>query len=606
MNKYSGRVKAFSIGAVVAVVALIFILRLLNVQVYDVKWKLKADNNAILKTVKIPARGLIYDRDDNLIVYNEPAYDLYVTPRRVKPFDTIKFAALLNIDPEIIKSGIAKARDYSSYKASPLVRQFTSKEFASLQESLYKYPGFSFQSRTIRKYPFKSAPHVLGYVGEVSNRDIDRDGYYSQGDYIGKTGIENIYEKELRGEKGVSFRMKDVHNRIKGEFKEGRYDTLSTIGSNLITTLDIDLQNYGEQLMVGKVGGIIAIEPATGEILAMVSTPTFDPSLLVGQDKGSNYRALLNDTLRPLYNRATIASYPPGSTFKVFNTLAGLSTGAISMATRFVCSGKSTWPIVCSHSHGSPVSILDAIQQSCNPYFWQAFQATLKHKGKTRDGYQDWWDTASSFGFGRRIGDDIYAEGKGNLPTVAYYDKLYRGSWSPLTVRSLAIGQGEILCTALQMANFGATVANKGFFYSPHLVKEIVHSNGDREEVEKVLNRTEIQDSTYFDIAIKGMNLAFITGTARASRVMAIDMCGKTGTVQNPHGDAHSVFIAFAPMQDPKISIYVYVEGGFSGSRFAAPIASLMMERYITGEISEVSKWREEKMLTTRIIEVDE
>lgn len=581
-------------------VAVAFIVRLINIQIFDDSWKMMADNQVVRRIVKRPARGLIYDRNDNIIVFNEAAFDLYATPNKVGEFDTIQLLNLVGVDKDQLDLQMQKARNYATYKASPIVKEISYERAALLQEKIYKFPGFSIQRRTIRQYPYQNASHVLGYVGEVSQYKIEQDPYYQRSDSYGVSGLEKAFEKELRGEKGVEYFMNDVRNNLKGKLDNGKFDTAAVIGSNLITTLDIDLQTYAESLMVGKAGGIIAIEPSTGEVLAMVSTPSFKPSSLVGQERSKNYSRLSKDPLKPLYNRAISASYPPGSTFKIVNSLVGLELGSLTLATRYPCSGRSSLPIRCSHNHGSPVDIFDGITQSCNPFFWQTFKAILNSEKSSKLGYAKWREIIASFGFGGRVGKDLYGENKGFVPTVGYYDKIYRGSWNALTVRSLSIGQGEILCTALQMANFGAAVANRGYYYDPHLVKSVgVDGDMDMVNVEKHIVKV---DPKHFEPVIQGMFNVIQTGTGRSAKVDSIEICGKTGTIQNPHGEAHSAFLAFAPKDKPKIAVYVYVEAGVSGARYAAPISTLMIEYYLKGEIKGRSLYNQERMFNADLL----
>lgn len=583
------------------VVGAIYVLRLFVLQVLSSKYKESATNNVLREIVQYPMRGLIYDRNGTLMVFNKPAYDLLVTPREVERFDTLAFCRLVEISKEELIAGIKKASDYSTYKPSILIKQIPPESFAYLQEQLYKYKGFHTQSRTLREYANPSAAHVLGYVSEVNDNDIQKDDYYKSGDYIGASGIEKTYEKQLRGIKGIKKQMVDVHNRIKGSYVEGAEDIPAKIGNNIVSTLDADLQSYAEQLFKNKKGAMVAIEPSTGEVLALVSAPTYDPSLLVGRIRGTNYNILSEDSLKPLFNRAIQAKYMPGSTFKIINTLIGLETGAITTQTRYSCAGKASTPIRCTHSHVSPANVVDAIRESCNSFLWNTFRAII-YKGKNiAEGYDTWRSFAESFGIGQIISSDFPNALEGNLPTEDYYNKIYgKGHWNPLTIRSMAIGQGELGATPLQMANVAAIVANRGFYYPPHLVREI--ENDTVSSSFKVKHTTKISPETFIPI-IEGMEQVVKGNMSSRVAVPGVIMCGKTGTVQNNHGKDHSVFTAFAPKDNPKIAIFVYVEntGGF-GATYAAPMAGLMVERYLNDTISAQKKPIEENLLETYLL----
>lgn len=587
--------------AIFGAVGLIFIVKLFNLQVLDPDYKEFATNNVLREIVQYPARGLIYDRNGKLMVFNKPAYDLLVTPREVRDFDTTYFCELLDITkPELIE-GINKAKDYSWYKPSILIKQIPPESFAVLQEQLYKFRGFHTQSRTLREYSSPVAAHVLGYVSEVNANDIEKDKYYKSGDYIGASGIEKTYEKELRGTKGIKKQLVDVHNRIQGSYRSGREDTPAKIGSNIYSTLDLDLQEYAEKLFQNKKGSVVAIDPSTGEVLAMLSAPTYDPSLLVGRVRGKNYFMLENDPLKPLFNRALMAEYPPGSTFKVLNVLIGLQENAINLNTRFTCNGPSTVPIKCTHFHVSPLGPIEAIKQSCNPFMWNTFRAIINHFGSTAEGFNKWREYVLSFGLGQKFTTDFTNVIGGNIPTEKYYNGIYgAGHWSALTVRSLAIGQGEIGITPLQLANYCAAVANRGYYYPPHIVKDIQDGEIDEKFHEKITTKISPE---YFEPVITGMQeVVEQTNATRLIRIPEITMCGKTGTAQNPHGEDHAVFMAFAPKENPKIAISVYVENSGYGATFAAPIASLLVEKYLKGQIDESREWVEKRMLDIDLI----
>lgn len=602
-KNYSDR-KYIMIG-IISIIGLIFLARLFYVQIIEEKYALSADSNVIRKNIIYPARGIIYDRNERIMVANNAAYDLMVIPRQVKDLDTTRFCSLLQISKEDFIRRMAKAKKYSRYKASLFLGQIPKEEFSYVQETLYDFSGFYVQERTLRRYPYRSGALNLGDIGEVNRKDMDRDPFYRSGDYIGKSGIEKFYEKELRGEKGVEYVMVDVLNRKKGKYKEGRFDTLSVNGKSLHTSLDAELQLYGELLMKNKLGSIVAIEPATGEILSLVSSPSYDPSILVGRNRGKNFNLLLHDSLKPLYNRALMAAYPPGSTFKMLNALIALDENVVTINTEFSCQGTASKPIKCSHNHITPLGMIYGIQQSCNPYFWNTFRNTLNNPraGSVKKGFENWSRKVRSFGLGTKFNTDLMYEKPGMVPSVEYYDKVYRGVWNALTVRSLAIGQGELLITPLQLANLTAAIANRGFYYPPHLVKAI----GEPSNIISKYNEkqaVEIKEEHFAPI-VEGMRrVVQVGGTARRGAMDSVIVCGKTGTVQNPHGDDHSIFIAFAPMDNPKIAIAVVVENaGDFGGTWAAPIASLMMEKYLNGVV--IRKEKEKRILEADLITPD-
>ncbi|MDQ1769900.1 penicillin-binding protein 2 [Labilibaculum sp. A4] len=606
MNNFSNR--KYIIGGIFILVVLIFIIRLFNLQIIDDTYKLSAENNSQRQVTQYPARGLIYDRNGKLLVYNQAAYDLMLIPRQLEVFDTTDFCQLLGIEKLELIEGIAKAKHYSYRKASIFLKQLSSERYAVLQEKLYKFPGFFVQTRTLRKYPFKSAAHALGYLREVTNQEIKSDPYFRQGDYIGKSGIERTYEKELRGEKGVKIYWVDVFNRIKGSFRNGKFDEKAVSGKNLHTSLDIDLQQYGELLMQNKKGGIVAIEPHTGEILAKVSSPGYDPEMFVGRAMNKNYQMMVqNDSLKPLFDRTMQALYPPGSIFKLVNALVALQENVISPATRFEChSGYhvGNFTMGC-HSHASPLDLRHAIQQSCNAYFANVFRYVLESPkfGSVQDGYTAWRKHVTSFGFGSELGIDLPNEKTGSIPTNEYYQTKYRKNWRALNAISLAIGQGELQITPMQMANMIAAIANRGYYYIPHIVKAVGEDGAlGKKYLEK--HYTSV-DSSNFTPVIDGMEMVVTGGegsTGALAAIKDIRVCGKTGTVQNSDEADHSVFVAFAPRENPKIAIVVYVENGVWGSRYAAPISGLMIEKYLKGEISENKKWLEKRMLDADLI----
>ena len=572
-------------------IVVIYIFRLFTLQIIETKYKTGADSNAFLKKTIFPPRGLIYDRNNTLLVYNKPAYDIALIMREIHDLDTLAFCRALNITKPFFIQRIAEIKDrkknlgYSSYTPQVFLTQLSIEDIATIQQYMYKFPGFYIQNRTLREYAFPYAAHVLGNIGEVSRRRIENDTYYKQGDYAGRDGIEYTYEKSLRGEKGTEILLRDSKGRIKGKYQNGELDVAPKAGTNLKLTIDIQLQILGEKLMTGKLGSIVAIEPATGEILAMVSNPTWDPSILVGRQRSKNYSSLLKDPTKPLMNRATQAQYSPGSTFKPIQALIFQQIGGINEHTRYLCSGTSSYPIKCTHSHGSPVSLLNAIEQSCNPYFWNAFKSTLEMNGygeknlKFKDNYQKWADAAKSFGFGQKFTDgDLYEQVRGNIPTQKFYNRYFgEKGWRALTIRSLSIGQGEVLATPLQLANAMAAIANEGFYITPHLNKH-----------DSMLMKKHVTavDKKYFPVVNEGMWRVFEFGTGRHYKIDSISMCGKTGTVQNPHGKDHSLFVGFAPREKPRIVIAVAVENAGFGATWAAPIASLMMEQYLKGKVN--------------------
>lgn len=598
--------RKYFIQIIFILVSIIYIIRLFALQVVDSSYKISASNNVLRYITQYPARGMIYDRNGELLVYNQAAYDLMLVPRQLESFDTTDFCNIINISKQQLLEKIKKAKKYSYFKPSIFLKQMSSITYANLQEKLYKFHGFFVQTRTLRKYPEKIAAHALGYVGEV-NEDITKTKkYYNLGDYIGISGIEKSYEKELRGKKGVQIHLVDVHNRIKGSYKNGKYDKNAVAGANLTTTLDATLQAYGEKLMQNKKGSIVAIEPSTGEILAIVTSPSYNPALLVGRVRTKNYLKLLKDTLKPLFNRAVMAKYPPGSTFKTVNALIGLQEKVLYINTQYSCHGgyHAGGITVKCHHHPSPLDLTHAIQYSCNAYFCNVYRSIIDNPKylSAEDGYKAWRDYITSFGLGNKLGSDLPNELSGNVPTCKYYDEYYgKNHWGSLTTISLAIGQGELGITPLQLANMTATIANRGFYYIPHIVKSISNKKNINE---KLLTKhyTKI-DSSYFPIVVNGMEKVVNGGagsTARIAKINDIIVCGKTGTAQNPHGEDHSVFIAFAPKDNPKIAVAVLIENGGFGARWAAPTASLIIEKYLKKKVSR--KWLENYILNCNLI----
>jgi penicillin-binding protein 2 len=590
MNSFFAR--KFVVQGIFIALTAILLTRLFYIQVISDEYILSAENNVIRRLPIYPARGVILDRYEKILVQNEPVYDLMVIPREVKAFDTLEFCKLIGIDKAGFDRRFKKARNYSPYKASIFEKQLSVQIYASFQEKLSNFPGFFVQNRTVRRYPDSIAAHFLGYIGEVNQKVIEKsNGFYSQGDYHGITGIEKSYEELLRGQRGVQNLMVDALNRPKGNYADGKYDTVAVSGEHMISSLDKELQKFGEQLMQNKIGSIVAIEPSTGEILSFVSSPGYDPNLMVGRQRGNNYMALLNDKYKPMFVRPIQAEYPPGSIFKVVNALVAQQFGLINENTYFFCPGGYRYGrrgfMGCTHVHGS-INLKNSITESCNTYYGYAYSRMIDFAGmRPVNAFKRWRTAVSAFGIGTALGIDLPGERNGLLPTDELYTKRFKNDrWGSAYTISLSIGQGELGITPLQMANVMAIVANRGFFYKPHLIKAI----GDKKVIkEEYLQKNNAGiDSKYFNVVIDGMSAVVNqpSGTAWYSKIVDIEMCGKTGTVQNPHGKDHSVFVAFAPRDNPKIAIAVVVENAGFGATWSAPIASLMVEKYIKKTIS--------------------
>jgi len=596
--------RRYIIAGIIVFAALLLAIKLFSIQVIEDTYRLSADNNVLRYVTQYPARGLIYDRNEKLMVFNQAAYDLMVVPAQTGSMDTSLFCSELGITEEFFKDRMKAASSYSRRAPSVFLKQISAETYAQFQEKMFMYPGFYVQPRTLRKYSKPIASHLLGYVSEVDENIIKQNPYYKPGDYIGKLGIEEAYESELRGARGIKIYMVDVYSRVKGSYADGSFDTMAVQGADIISTIDLDLQEYGEQLMRNKTGSIVAIEPATGEILTLISSPCYNPGLLVGRIRSENFSRLQSDTLLPLFNRAFMASYPPGSTFKPLNGLIGLQEKVIYPGTEFGC--NNGYLFVGCHSHKSPLDLEGAIMNSCNSYFCQTFRRILENPAyeSVAEAYEKWKSYLNEFGFGRRLSSEFVNELTGIVPESSYFDRYYgKDKWKALNVISLAIGQGEIGTTPLQMANMTATIANRGFYYTPHIVK----SFGKRKSIDTAFTtkHTITIDSVNFERIISGMEAA-VNGeagaTARIAALQDIVVCGKTGTAENPHGEDHSVFIAFAPKENPKIAIAVYVENAGFGATYAAPVASLMIEKYIAGQISLASKWKEQRILELDLI----
>lgn len=585
---------------IVTAVSLIYLARIFYIQVIEDRYKLSANNNVLRTITDYPSRGLIYDRKGKLLVLNEAVYDVMVTPRQVKELDTLEFCGLLGMPIEDFRKKLTKATKYSRVKASVFEKQISAATYAVLQERLYKYKGFFVQSRTLRRYPENVSAHSLGYIGEADEKLIKSNEYYKQGDYVGIAGIEKSYEEELRGKRGARVVMVDVHNREKGSFANGQYDTVPVAGKNLEVTLDLELQKLGEKLLENKIGSIVAIEPSTGEILALVTKPSYDPNLMVGRARSNNYSKMLKDPNKPMFNRATQAYYPPGSTFKLVNALIAMQEGIINPSTTFAHSFVVGPKSVKCHSHPE-VALLGAIQYSCNPYFCNTFRAFVDSKkfGNSEAGYARWREHVLAFGIGRKVGVDLPHELKGMVPSVEFYDKYYgKRRWKASTIYSLGLGQGELGITPLQMANIICAIANKGYYYIPHMVRKI---NGKPNTTRNLVQRQmTMVDARHFEAVHEGMQQVVENGTARIAKFGDYAICGKTGTAQNPHGKDHSLFVAFAPRVNPKIAIAIMVENAGWGGEWAAPMASLMMEQYLTDTIARTELY--ERMVNSNLI----
>lgn len=604
----------------IAAIIILFIIRLINLQLID-NYDHVADNNAFYRKTVYAPRGLIYDRNNELLVYNQPIYDLMVTTRTLhnnarhsNPLDTLGLCKLLGISQTNFKQRIKdiknkrKNRGYSPLIPQRFLTQLTPQEYAVIQEQLRKYPGFSIENRTLRKFTHPCATHALGRIGEVSKKAIEKEpSRYKRGDYIGESGLEKQYEKSLRGENGVEILLRDARGRIKGSYENGTQDISPTAGKNITVSLDIQLQEYGEKLLAGKKGSVVAIQPHTGEILALISSPTYDPSELVGRHRSRNYNKLLHDPQKPLLERALMARYPPGSTFKTLNALVCEQEGIITEHTHYNCHNGYTagrFHLGCHH-HKTPLDLANSISNSCNAYYCEAWRAFLENKKykNTAEAFDIWKDYAVKFGFGYKLGVDCPNENRGYIPNSSVYNRVYgKGRWRALTIISLSIGQGEILATPIQIANLAASIANKGYWITPHLVKAIKGDTIDSKYTQR--HETGIS-APYFDPIIQGMEWAVNGGptgsTARKAKVDSIIVCGKTGTAENPHGEDHSILMCFAPKENPQIAMVVIIENGGFGNTIAAPIASLMLEKYFMGKLSPQKQLVEKRILNTHI-----
>lgn len=584
----------------------ILIISLIKIQLLDDSYKMSAENN-VIKAVNIyPERGYIYDRNGILLVSNQRAYDLMVIPRQVKTLDTLNFCQIVGIEKQAFEKKISKAAKYSKHRPSILIKEVSKKTAAQLLEKLYEFPGFYLQERTMRDYPEHSGGNILGYVSQVPDYILKKNKYYQKNDNYGMKGVENSYEEELRGSRGIKYLIRDVWNQTKGSFENGKYDSLAISGKDLELSIDIQLQKYAEKLMENKKGSIVAIEPGSGEILTLVSSPSYDPNLLVGRSRSKNYNRMYKNKDKPLFDRSISGLYPPGSTFKLLNALIGLQEKVIYPGSSFSCDEgwrfSEKLKIGC-HEHSSPLNLAESIAQSCNAYYCKTFKKIIEKYPTAEEGYNNWRNHILSFGLGNFLNNDLYTGRKGRVPSVDFYNRQYgKKRWKAPTVISLSIGQDALVASPIQMANMCAAIANRGYYYTPHIVRKINHVP-ITDSTYTTPKYTSI-DEKYFNPIIKGMERVYTSkyGTAKSARIKNISLCGKTGTAENPHGDDHSIFIAFAPIDEPKIALAVYVENGGWGSTWAAPIASLVIEKYLTGEIQ--NNTRESFILNGNLIDI--
>lgn len=594
MKSYNLENRRFVIGGVALAIVLVYIIRLFTIQLLSDDFKKNADSNAFLKKIDYPSRGAIYDRNGKLMVYNQPSYDIMVVMNEAKGhIDTLELCNALGISKEYFVKRMDDIKDrsknpgYSRFTEQLFMTQLSDREFSVFREKMFRFPGFYVQKRSIRQYTYPYAAHVLGDIGEVSVSDIEEDNYYQPGDYIGKLGVEKYYEKELRGEKGVQIMLRDAHGRIQGSYHNGKFDRRPVAGRDLTLSIDVKLQALGERMLQGKIGSIVAIEPATGEVLAMVSSPTYDPRNLVGRQRSKAHAALSRNVWKPLLNRSIMGQYPPGSTFKTTQALTYQTEGIITPNTMFPCHHGFSYRglHVGCHGHASPLNLIEAISTSCNGYFCWGLYYMLGNRrkyGNVQKAMDRWRDYMVSMGFGYKLGVDLPGEKRGLIPNASFYDRAYHKSWNGLTVISIAIGQGEVNLTPLQIANLGATIANRGYFYTPHVVRKVQGLPLDTAFTHR--HRTMASVRSYSAV-VAGMRSSALKGTCKALGHLPFTVCGKTGTAQN-RGQDHSVFMGFAPMDNPKIAIAVYVENGGFGADFAVPIAGVLFEQYMTGKLS--------------------
>ena len=600
MKDYSLENRRFVIAGVAVLIVVTYIVRLFTLQVMSDDYKKSADSNAFLKKIDFPSRGIITDRNGQLMVFNQPAYDIMVVMNETKGrLDTLELCDALNITREEFDQRMEKIKDrsknpgYSRFTQQLFMSQLSDQDFSVFQEKMFRFPGFYVQRRSIRQYEFPYAAHILGDVAEVSKGDIEADDYYQPGDYIGKLGVERYYEKQLRGEKGVHILLRDAHGRVQGSYQNGALDTKPVAGKNLTLGIDYKLQALGERLLEGKIGSSVAIEPKTGEVLCMVSSPSYDPREMVGRKRSKTHRELSQDVWKPLLNRSIMGLYPPGSTFKTTQALTFLSEGIITPQTAYSCHRGFVYKglRVGCHGHGSPLPLVPAISTSCNGYFCWGLYYMIGNRqkyGSVQTAMNTWRDYMVSMGFGYPLGIDLPGEKRGLIPNAQFYDKAYKGSWNGLTIISISIGQGEVTATPLQIANLGATIANRGWFITPHVVKKI---EGEQLDTAFTKPRYTMASREAYNSVVAGMRSAALGGTCKALAHYDFQPCGKTGTAQN-RGHDHSVFMGFAPMDDPQIAVAVYVENGGWGATYGVPIGGLIMEQYLKGELSAGSEAR--------------
>lgn len=597
------QLRKFVIGGVATGIVLIYMIRLFTLQLWSDDYKKNADSNAFRKEILYPSRGLIYDRKGRILVYNEPSYNIMVVMNDQRGVDTLDFCETVGITKDDYIRRMAEIKDsrknpgYSRYTPQLFMAQIPARDFSIFREKLFRFKGFSIEKRSTRQYSANMGAHILGDVGEISERELsnDSDKYYRSGDYIGKLGVERSYEKQLRGEKGMRIMLRDVHGRTQGHYMNGQYDKKAIPGKNLTLGLDKDLQALAERLLTGKLGAIVAIEPKTGEILCMASSPTYDPRIMVGRDRGKQHLRLSRDPMKPLLNRAIMGTYPPGSTFKITQALVGLQEGIINPQMSFPCSHGFNYKglHVGCHGHASPINLVSAIGTSCNSYFcWNLFRmfSNRSKYGSVQNAMTRWKDYMVAMGFGYKLGLDLPGERRGMIPNADYYDKAYRKSWNGLTVISISIGQGEVTATPLQIANLAATVANRGYYIVPHVVRAVQGGRLDSIYTQKKYTGV---DRRWYEYVVAGMRKAVISGTCRGANLPYFEVCGKTGTAQN-RGHDHSAFMGFAPMNDPQIAVAVYVENGGFGNVYGVPLGALIMEQYINGKLSEDSQKKAE------------
>lgn len=586
--------RKYILGGIAVAVVIIYLIRLFSLQLMSDDYKKNADSNAFRKEIQYPSRGLILDRKGRLLVYNESSYNIMVVMNDQRGIDTLDFCQTVGITKDFyikrmdeIKSKIS----YSRYTPQLFMSQIPAEEFSVFREKLFRFKGFSVEKRSVRHYTTGLGAHLLGDVGEVNDKDIANDDYYQSGDFIGKLGVERSYEKELRGEKGMRIMLRDVHGRTQGHYQNGKYDKAPVPGKDVTLSIDLDLQALAERLLEGKLGAIVAIEPSTGQILCMASSPTYDPRLTVGRNRGKYHQQLSRDPMRPLLNRAIMGTYPPGSTFKITQALMGLQEGSITPEIAFPCHHGFNYKglhLGC-HGHASPINLVPAIGTSCNAYFcWNLYRmfSNKRKYGSVQNAMNCWKDHMVDMGFGYKLGIDLPGESRGMIPNANYYDDHYRKSWNALTVISISIGQGEVTATPLQIANLAATVANRGHYYVPHIVRSI--RGGQIDSLYTHPHHTTI-NPRWYNFAVAGMRKAVLSGTCHAANIPGIEVCGKTGTAQN-RGHDHSAFMGFAPMNSPRIAVVAYIENGGFGAVYGVPIGALIMEQYLNGSLSPSSE----------------